>query len=381
VIAVENRSGFQVPFMTCIACMFFLLSCSDKSGSTHSETPIEAPNNLSINGQSSGQHYVELSYRLMGTKASVAVYAEDPDLAKLHIEEVFKLAADIELVCSDYKVTSELARFNALTAGIPFKTSETLWEVLQMAQSIHKKTAGRFDPSVGIHTFQWRLIRLEQKLPSPEEIAKNKAAAGWHLLQFESNTSGNFIQKAANRLRIDLGGIAKGYAVDKMFDLLASQGYRSFSITFGGDVRVANPPPGSDGWKVRVMKYAENGEISTDESLSLVQAAISTSGDIHQFIDLDGVRYSHIIDARTGLGMTERVTATVIAPSSTLADAYATAACLSADFAKELGVIDKISVSRVALDGKTMTSLLYGVFSDKLSQNEISEPRMNKNSH
>jgi thiamine biosynthesis lipoprotein len=125
-------------------------------------------------------------------------------------------------------------------------------------------------------------------------------------------------------MRFDLGGIAKGYAADAMLGIISSYGITRTSITAGGDIRLGDPPPGRKGWRIAVKTFDKD---TPDEILTLANCAISTSGDLHQFVMIDGVRYSHILDPETGLGLTEPIAATVIAPTATLSDPLATAAC------------------------------------------------------
>jgi thiamine biosynthesis lipoprotein len=135
-------------------------------------------------------------------------------------------------------------------------------------------------------------------------------------------------------MRLDLGGIAKGQAADAMLAVFFCYDLPSTSITAGGDVRLGNPPPGAKGWQVGVRTFDKNKETAT---LTLANCAVSTSGDLQQSIEINGVHYAHIIDPATGLGLTKPVAATVIAPTATQSDALATACCvLTPDAAKKL---------------------------------------------
>jgi thiamine biosynthesis lipoprotein len=126
-------------------------------------------------------------------------------------------------------------------------------------------------------------------------------------------------------MRLDLGGIAKGQAADAMLAVFFQHKLMSTSITAGGDVRLGNPPPGQKGWAVGVRTFDKEKDGST---LILANCAVSTSGDLQQAIEIDGIRYAHIIDPITGLGLTRPVAATVIAPSAAQSDALATACCV-----------------------------------------------------
>jgi thiamine biosynthesis lipoprotein len=126
-------------------------------------------------------------------------------------------------------------------------------------------------------------------------------------------------------MAFDLGGVAKGCAADLMLETLAEAGIPQALITAGGDIRLGAAPPGREGWNVAIKTFDLSGN---DEILTLSNAAVSTSGDLHQSVEIDGVKYSHILDPATGLGLTRRIAASVIADNAKLSDALATAACV-----------------------------------------------------
>jgi thiamine biosynthesis lipoprotein len=123
---------------------------------------------------------------------------------------------------------------------------------------------------------------------------------------------------------LDLGGIAKGYAADEAMSVLKWQGINRALIAAGGDIVVSRPPPGKRGWLIGIAPLEFNGK-PPDDYLLLSDAAVSTSGDREQYVEIGGVRYSHIIDPRTGLGVTARSSVTVVAPTGIVADSLATA--------------------------------------------------------
>jgi thiamine biosynthesis lipoprotein len=145
-------------------------------------------------------------------------------------------------------------------------------------------------------------------------------------------------------MAFDLGGIAKGYAADQMLDSLATSGIRQALVTAGGDIRLGDAPPGRAGWNV-ALKTFDVGK--NEEILTLSNAAVSTSGDLHQSVVIDGVSYSHILDPATGLGLTRRVAASVIADNAKISDALATAACvLGSDALKNFPGVREVRVHK-----------------------------------
>src|SRR5690606_33494003 len=175
---------------------------------------------------------------------------------------------------------------------------------------------GHFDPTLGPLTRLWRESRRRGRLPDEATLAAARAACGWKHLHV---AEGQVTLERPN-MRLDLGGIAKGQAADAMLAAFEKAGLPRTCITAGGDVRAGAPPPQAASWNIGT---------ESDEIIALTRAAVSTSGDRHQFVEIAGVRYSHIIDPATGLGLTHGTRAQVVAPTATLSDALATACCVA----------------------------------------------------
>ena len=129
-------------------------------------------------------------------------------------------------------------------------------------------------------------------------------------------------------MRLDFGGIAKGYAADRSLDALRDMGIRRALVVAGGDVAAGEPPPGERGWRVEIAPFDTAETPARAETLTLATAAVSTSGDAEQWVEIGGVRYSHILDPRTGRPLTGRRQATVVARDATTSDMLATALCV-----------------------------------------------------
>lgn len=258
---------------------------------------------------------------LMGTR--FVIHGEG--VTREDANEAFATAAKIDRICSDYDVTSELSLLNSWPAAKPFPLSDTLEEVLTKAIELAEKTDGAYDPTLGLHSWNWRKARREATLPTTEEIALAKQASGWQNITLDPNQKS--VTKRIADLRLDLGGIAKGYAADKMLAQLKLKGLSRVSVVAGGDIMLGQAPRDSMGWKVSVHNLSNTKRAEKPE-LSLSEVAVSTSGDLHQWIEIAGKRYAHIVDPNTGLGLQQRVSATVIAKNSSLADGLATALCV-----------------------------------------------------
>ncbi len=260
----------------------------------------------------------------MGTRFAITCHFGDPAKAKQAADAAFEEGERINLVASDYIAGSELLAIGNHPAGIAVAVSPLLFRLLSEARDLAGKTDGSFDPTLGPLTRLWRESRRRNHLPDPAVMETARAATGWKNLKLNSHDLTVVFSKSA--MRLDLGGIAKGQAADAMLIIMQKHGIPRTCITAGGDIRLGDSPPGSSGWKIGVRTF--NNEHDT-RILELAHCAVSTSGDLHQSITIDDIRYSHIIDPATGLGLTRDVAATVIAPTATVSDALATACCVA----------------------------------------------------
>ncbi|MES2981186.1 MAG: FAD:protein FMN transferase [Verrucomicrobiota bacterium] len=260
---------------------------------------------------------------LMATRFTIVCYSDDPAAAQAAAESAFAIAEKVNAVASDYLPNSELKQLASKPIDTPVSLSPLFYDLLDHSRNMAESTQGAFDPTLGSLTKLWRETRHRKSLPDPEKLEAARAAVGWkHFTLHPKNHSITIRQK---NMEFDLGGIAKGYAADLMLESLIAAGLPQSMVTAGGDIRLGNPPPGRDGWNVAVQTFELN---KRDEILVLSNAAVSTSGDLHQSVEIDGVKYSHILDPRTGLGLTRRIAATVIADTGKLSDPIATAACV-----------------------------------------------------
>ena len=162
----------------------------------------------------------------------------------------------------------------------------------------------------------WRLARRTQQLPEAKEFAAARAKVGYQKVKLDA--AKKTVQLTTPGMQLDLGGIAKGYAADEALKLLRDKfGIKQALVAASGDITCGDPPPGEKGWKVDIAPIATGQK---PRPLTLANAAVSTSGDLEQFVQIGGVRYSHVLDPHTGLGLTGRRSVTVIAPAGVTAD-------------------------------------------------------------
>jgi FAD:protein FMN transferase len=255
----------------------------------------------------------------MGTTFRIVLYAADAATAKKAADAVFARVAELDQCMSDYKPDSELMRLCAAfktKVGEPVAVSDDLFFVLSKAQELSKKSDGAFDVTVGPVVQLWRLARRTQELPDPKEFAAARAKVGYQKIRLDA--AKKTVQLTTPGMLLDLGGIAKGFAADEALKLLSQQfGITRALVAASGDIACGDPPAGKEAWTVDVAPISKSQK---PRRLHLVRAAVSTSGDLEQFVVIGGVRYSHLLDPRTGLGLTGRRSVTVIAPKGIDAD-------------------------------------------------------------
>jgi thiamine biosynthesis lipoprotein len=262
---------------------------------------------------------MEESRKCMGTTLRLVVYAPTANAGRRAMEMAFARAEELNGILSDYQEQSELMRLCAKSGGPPTAVSRELFTVLESAQELARLSDGAFDVTIGPVTRLWRLARKSKRLPDPADLAAARALVGYRMV--ELTAQGRWVRLAKPGMRIDLGGIAKGFTADELLELLRKEGLPRSLVALGGDITCGDAPPGAQGWEVGIIPAP--GEKGAPLKVFLQGKAISTSGDLEQFLEIDGRRYSHIVDARTGIGSTNQAMATVIAPRGIDADRLA----------------------------------------------------------
>ena len=250
----------------------------------------------------------------MGVEVRVVLYAESESEAVAAARVAFVEIARLDAVFSDYRRDSELSRLAANAGGNAQPVSDDLHELLQRSQRLAHQTGGAFDVSAGALTRLWRRAIRGGALPTEAELAAAMRVSGVGSLTLD--VAGT-VQLPVAGTRLDLGGIAKGFALDRALAKLADAGVARALLQAGGDIVVGDPPPEEDGWTLAIAH--------ADCVVRLSRAALSTSGDSEQFVVIEGRRYSHTVDPRTGFGLTSGRTAMVVAGDSVTADSLATA--------------------------------------------------------
>ena len=252
----------------------------------------------------------------MGTTFRIVLYASSPSKAVDAARAAFKEVEQVNLIFSDYQADSEISKLVRYSQpNISVAISDPLWEVWRYAHALSHQTDGAFDVTVGHLSKLWR--KAFRRLQFPEENDLNEALEKTGYQRVKIIDRPRSVQFSTADVRLDFGAIAKGFALDQMARSLRKDRIFSFLIDGGGDLYVNDSPPGEKGWEVA---------FPSGKKQRLSNCAIATSGDQFKYLEWEGNKYSHIIDPKTGLGITNPNTVTVVAQSGMVADAWASAA-------------------------------------------------------
>jgi len=253
----------------------------------------------------------------MGTMVRIVGYASGNAQTRAAFSAAFARVGELDAILSDYKPDSEL---NRLCAQRSMVVSADLFRVLAAAQRIAEESDGAFDITAGPVIRLWRETRRTGILPEPAKIDEALARTGWRKLTLDARTRRATL--AVPDMQLDVGGIAKGYVAEEAMKTLRQHGMRRAMVAASGDIVVGDPPPGTAGWDLTLEL------LDGTRDIQLRNAAVSTAGDSEQFVEIDGTRYSHILDPKTGRPLTERIAVSVIAPGGLEADGLDTTICV-----------------------------------------------------
>ena len=259
----------------------------------------------------------------MGMPVNLTVWAESRPLAESACKVAFRRIGELENVFSDYIEGSDVDRVNFAKVGQKVSVAPSFGLLVGSSQMINKISQGAFDPTFGDLIMLWRSARKTKQLPSQDAIdlvLRDSGLGNVELIRVTDDSGNDELFAIKNSdLSFDFGGIAKGYIGDRAISSLKEQGIDIACYEAGGDIVCSNPPPGTTGWPIDVPGQPE---------LKVSNCGVAVSGDTVQFVVIDNVRYSHVVDVRTGRAITKRTMAVVIAPTGTLSDALATAGCV-----------------------------------------------------
>jgi thiamine biosynthesis lipoprotein len=262
----------------------------------------------------------------MGTSYSVQVVKREDGTANKDLSNGIQSALDlIDNLMSTWQPDSELMQFNAASASKWFAVSDDTFHVIRLAQDISEKTGGAFDITLEplIELWGFSAKYTNDRVPSPAEVNQARSQTGYSNLLV--NVANHAIKKEKSALRLNVSAIAKGYAVDKVADYLAAQGYDNYLVEVGGEIRARGSKSDGTKWKIAIESPVTDGR-KVQQIMSITDEGMATSGDYRNYFEKDGKRYSHTIDPATGYPITHRLASvTVISKKTAVADALATA--------------------------------------------------------
>ena len=260
----------------------------------------------------------------MGVVVEITVDDDDGEHARIAARAAQEELDRLDFALSDWKQTSELSQLNS-AGDLRMPASADLCAVLSRALDVARASEGRFDPTVGPFVTLWRQTRRAGGFPPAEAQARAmreaRARVGFEKVMLD----GQAVVRERTGIQLDFGGIGKGYGAVRALAVLRSAGCPRALVAVAGDIAAGDAPRGERGWRVQID--AERGD---DEWIECANQAVSTSGASVQWVEIDGVRYAHIVDPRTGLGATDLAQVTVVGPLDCAVDALSTALALTA---------------------------------------------------
>ncbi len=271
----------------------------------------------------SAQQRYAFAHKQMGTEFRIVLFTQkDSATVAALAQRTFAYVDTLNQIFSDYIPDSDLSQLSDQAGnGQKNRVHPELYEILSLAKGYSSASDGSFDVTVGALTRLWRKARHLKQPPDSAQVQKALATVGYRHLQLYRR---HRIRLAQPGTRLDLGGIAQGYAADQCLALLRQNGISCALVDAGGDIALGDAPPGSAGWAIQIPQRDPNG-VTTYNNIWLANCGITTSGASFRYLEANGVRYSHIVNPQTGWGMTHNYLVTVQATNAVTADAWATA--------------------------------------------------------
>jgi len=302
----------------------------------------------------------------MGCDFRIVVYAAGPEEAREGARRAFARIAELEGRLSDYDPGSEVSRLRGRTAWQ--RVSEDLWRNLVRAREVWRDSEGAFDVTLGELTRLWRRARRQGVPPTEERLVEARRHMGLDQLELDPETRS--VRLLDPLLRLDLGGIAKGDALEEALTVLRESGLEHALVDGGGDIRVGAAPPGRRGWVIALP-----GDPDRREWIELEHLAVATSGDTERGLSHGGLRHSHILDPATGRALVGSSLVSVVAPDGALADAWASALSVLGAEGEGRAVLAGVQARILTpVEGRALERTTAG-FPERLSSDDVSEER------
>ena len=272
----------------------------------------------------------------MGSAFNLIIVSADSNKANHLARKSYELVDSLNHIFSNYDSSSELSKINASAGLLPYKMSTAMLDLVQKSQYAYIQSKGAYDISIGPLSSLWRNARKAKLFPEASTVLATKKLVGLNQVKINKRLGTIFLPNA--NMQLDFGGIAKGYIAQWVINFLKANGIQQALVDAGGDIVMSGPPLNQQGWLIGV-NLPETTDDLLNKKLQLSNCSVATSGDVFQFIEYKGVKYSHIINPLTGYGVTNLRNVTIIAKTGATADWLATAcSILPIQEAKQLAI-------------------------------------------
>lgn len=272
----------------------------------------------------------------MGSAFNLIIVSADSNKANHLARKSYELVDSLNHIFSNYDSSSELSKINASAGLLPYKMSRAMLDLVQKSQYAYIQSKGAYDISIGPLSSLWRNARKAKLFPEASTVLATKKLVGLNQVKINKRLGTIFLPNA--NMQLDFGGIAKGYIAQWVINFLKANGIQQALVDAGGDIVMSGPPLNQKGWLIGV-NLPETTDQLLNKKLQLSNCSVATSGDVYQFIEYKGVKYSHIINPLTGYGVTNLRNVTIVAKTGATADWLATAcSILPIKEAKQLAI-------------------------------------------
>jgi len=258
----------------------------------------------------------------MGSPFNLIIISADSNKANHLAQKSFELVDSLNHIFSNYDSSSELSKINASAGFLPYKMSAAMLDLVQKSEDAYVQSKGAYDISIGPLSALWRNARKAKLFPEAGTVLATKKLVGLNQVKINKHLGTIFLPTSG--MQLDFGGIAKGYIAQWVIDYLKANGIQQALADAGGDIVMSGAPLNQKGWLVGV-NVPETTDDLLSKKLALSNCSVATSGDVYQYIENNGVKYSHIINPMTGYGVTNLRNVTIIAKTGASADWLATA--------------------------------------------------------
>jgi thiamine biosynthesis lipoprotein len=278
----------------------------------------------------------------MGSAFNLIIVSTDSNKANYLARKSYKLVDSLNHIFSNYDSSSELSKINASAGLLPYKMSTAMLDLVQKSQYAYIQSKGAYDISIGPLSSLWRNARKAKLFPEASTVVARKKLVGFAQVKINKRLGTIFLPSVD--MQLDFGGIAKGYIAGRIIDYLKANGIQQALADAGGDIVMSGAPLNQKGWLIGV-NLPETTDDLLNKKLQLSNCSVATSGDVYQFIEYKGVKYSHIINPLTGYGVTNLRNVTIIAKTGSTADWLATAcSILPIQEAKRLAISNQAAL-------------------------------------